>query len=73
MFAVALAIALGAGSFVVSTHYGLNLVVLVSAILVLHQAFIGIYLALRGQRKSPAVHQALGVATGAGPYRWSEG
>lgn len=73
MFAAALAIPLGAGSFVVFTHYGLNLVVLVSAILVLHQAFIGVYLALRGRRKLPAMRHALGVATGAGPYRWSEG
>ena len=73
MFATATAISLGAESFVVSTHYGLILVMLVSAVLILHQAAIRVYVALQRRRKLPAVHRALGVATGAGRYRWSEG
>ena len=72
MFAVAMAISLGAGTFVTSTHYGLVLVALTSALLSLHQVAIRVYVALQKRRKLPAVHRALGVATGAGPYRWSE-
>jgi len=73
MFAVAMAISLGAGSFVVSTHYGLVLVMLASAALILHQIAIRVYVALQKRQKLPAVHRVLGVATGAGRYRWSEG
>ena len=72
MFAVAMGISMGAGSFVVSTHYGLVLVMLASAALFLHQVAIRVYVALQKRRKFPAVHRALAVATGAGPYRWSE-
>lgn len=73
MFAVSVVISLGAGDFVVATHYGLTLVMLVSAALTLHQVAIRIYVALQKRQKLPAVHRALGVATGAGRYRWSEG
>ena len=73
MLAVAMTISLGAGDFVAVTHYGLTLVMLVSALLTLHQITIRIYVALQKRRKLPTVHRALGVATGAGRYRWSEG
>ena len=72
MFAVAMAISLGAGSFVVSTHYGLVLVMLASAFLILHQLAIRIHVALQKRQKLPTIHRALAVATGAGRYRWSE-
>lgn len=73
MFAVAMVISLGAGDFVTVTHYGLVLVMLVSALLTLHQAAIRLYVALQKRQKLPAVYRVLGVATGAGRYRWSEG
>ena len=73
MFAVAMIISLGAGNFVVSTHYGLVLVMLASALLTLHQVAIRIYASLQKRQKLPTVHRALGVVTGAGRYRWSEG
>ena len=72
MFAVAMAVSLGAGSFVVSTHYGLVLVMLTSAFLTLHQAAIRVYAFLQKRQRLPTVHRALGVVTGAGRYRWSE-
>ena len=72
MFAVAMAISLGAGNFAISTHYGLVLVMLASAALILHQVAIRVYVTLQKRQKLPTVHRALGIATGAGRYRWSE-
>lgn len=72
VFALALIISIGAESLVVSTHYGLVLVMLVSAVLTLHQVAIRIHVTLQKRQKLPSVHRVLIVMTGAGPYRWSE-
>ena len=72
MFAVSVAIATATGSLVGSTHYGLTLLFLVSALLTLHQVAIRVHLILQGRRKLRDVSRILGVLTGAGAYRWSE-
>ena len=53
-------------------HYGILLVVVLSAALLIHQALIKLRMRLLRSRKFPAVHRALSIATGSGSYRWSE-
>ena len=73
MLAVAAAIAYGASDLVTSTESGLVVVMVVSAMLTLHQIAIRVQVALRRKMKLPVVYRALAVATGMGHYRWSEG
>ena len=55
-----------------SIHFGLLLVVVLSALLLTHQALIKLRMRLLHSRKLPTVHRTLSIATGSGPYRWSE-
>ena len=53
-------------------YFGLLLVVVLSGVLLIHQALIKLRMRLLRNRKLPTVHRALSIATGSGPYRWSE-
>ena len=56
----------------VGTLFGLTLIVVLSAGLLIHQGLIKLRGKLYRQRKLPDVYQALSVITGSGYYRWSE-
>ena len=53
-------------------HFGLLLVVVLSAALLIHQALIKLRSKLLRSRKLPTVHRAISIVTGSGSYRWSE-
>lgn len=72
MLAVVLAIAYGATDLVTGIESGLVVVMVVSALLTLHQIAIRIQVVLRRKTKMPGVYRTLAVLTGMGHYRWSE-
>ena len=72
MLIVSVAIAYGASDLVTSAEPGLVIVMVVSALLTLHQVAIRVQVVLRRRMKMPVVYRALAVATGMGHYRWSE-
>ena len=69
---VAGAIGYGTGDLVTAIEPGLVAVIVVSALLTLHQIAIRVQVTLRRRMKMPAVYRALAVVTGMGHYRWSE-
>ncbi len=54
------------------TLVGLTLIVVLSAVLLIHQGLIKLRGKLYDRRKLPTAYQALSVITGSGHYRWSE-
>ena len=72
MLALAAAIAFGASDLVTAIEPGLVIVMVVAALLTLHQITIRVQVVLRRNMKMPAVYRTLAVATGMGHYRWSE-
>ena len=72
MLVVAAAIAFGTDDLVASVGLGLWIVIVVSALLVLHQIAIRLQVILRRKTKMPKVYRKLAVITGMGHYRWSE-
>ncbi len=72
MLAITLVIAYGTTDLVSEIQGGLVVVLAVAALLTLHQAAIRILVVMRRKRKLPAVYRTLAIATGIGPYRWSE-
>ena len=72
MLAVAVGIAYGSPDLVTAIEPGLMIVMVVAALLTLHQITIRVQVVLRRNMKMPAVYRALAVATGMGHYRWSE-
>lgn len=70
MLVVALGIAYGATDLVTGTEQGLTVVMGISVLLTLHQIAIRIQVVLQRKLKMPTIYRALGVATGAGHYRW---
>ena len=72
MLAVALVIAYGATDLVTGAEPGLMIVMVISALLTLHQIAIRVQVALRRKMKMPRVYRTLAVATRMGHYRWSE-
>ena len=56
----------------VGAYVGLSLIVVLSAVLLVHQAAIKLRGNLLRRGRLPTVYRALSVLTGSGPYRWSE-
>ena len=55
-----------------SVYIGLSLVVVLSGVLLLHQALIKLSTRLYRRRRLPTVYRALSIMTGSGSYRWRE-
>ena len=53
-------------------HMGLLVVVVLSGVLLFHQALIKLRTKLYRWRRLPIVYRALSILTGSGHYRWSE-
>ena len=70
--ATAMAIAFLAQDLVNAIYEGLVLVMIVSILLILHQATIRIQVTLKRRRKLPKISNILAVATGIGYYKWSD-
>ena len=76
VFASSVSVAYGAPDLTASNelgaYVGLSLIVVLSAVLLVHQALIKLRGNLYHRRRLPTVYQALSVLTGSGHYRWSE-
>ncbi len=76
VFASSVSVAYGAPDLTASNelgaYVGLSLIVVLSAVLLVHQALIKLRENLYHRRRLPTVYQALSVLTGSGHYRWSE-
>ena len=76
VLACAVAIIYGARELVADSepnaYLGLSLIVVLTAVLLVHQGLIKVRTKLWKTRKAPVLYRALSVVTGSGRYRWSE-